>query len=66
MYKKELRSLKRINATPHMRRVAQRNKLAVPIKYINSWEHIKDIVHMLDTLAAEDWKDIPGQIRMEE
>jgi len=37
VYKKELRSLKRINATPHMRRVAQRNKLAVPIKYINSW-----------------------------
>lgn len=37
MYKKELRSLKRINATPHMRRVAQRNKLAVPIKCINSW-----------------------------
>ena len=37
MYKKELRSLKRINATPHMRRVAQRNKLTVPIKYINSW-----------------------------
>ena len=37
MYKKELRSLKRINATPHMRRVAQRNKLAVPIKYVNLW-----------------------------
>ena len=37
MYKKELRSLKRINATPHMRRVAQQNKLDVPIKYVNSW-----------------------------
>lgn len=41
MYKKELRSLKRINATPHMRRVAQRNKLAVPIKYVNSWRTYK-------------------------
>lgn len=29
-------------------------------------EHIKDIGHMLDTLAAEEQKDIPGQMRMGE
>lgn len=37
MQRKELRALKRIYATPTMRRIAQDNKLDKPIVYKYSW-----------------------------